>query len=367
MINRGGSWGTVQEIRITLPNEKFEHTPLVGVYPVPTRYSYWIGDTQKNSTLIDYTLSSSYYKKVKWDVIWTSADSVTVPPNTSSEVTVTIIAPINSRTGVYQGFLTFEGDKHTVNAPVSYVVKTKIEEKDSVVLIPGQSGDDVLYGYGYVKGAFDMVNRYMAGDWRQYYFDIEDPTINTAAIDISWESDDTNLSVFVIDPQGRIAQTNMPSGVFGEFLGWPSLDWLGTSTFSQGGGFFPVKNKDGNSTVLYVPINQTGTYGMLLHTTLFGGSSTTEPINIAAMFTTISHEQISEIIEIPKFVQEDNVTEQVEDEKLNDSSIDKETTDEQKISDQSFNIVIGILIGIAIGVAALIPLVIRKKKILTKQ
>ncbi len=384
MINRGGSWGTVQEIRITQPNEKFEHTPLVGIYPVPTRYSYWIGDTQKNSTLIDYTLSSSYYKKAKWDVIWTSADSVTVPPDSLSEVTVTIIAPINSQSGVYQGFLTFEGDKHTVNVPVSYVVKKKIEEKDSVVLIPGQSGDDVLYGNGYVKGAFDMVNRYMAGDWRQYYFDIEDPTINTAAIDISWESDDTNLSVFVIDPQGRIAQTNMPSGVFGHFLGWPSLDWLGTSPFSQGGGFFPVKNKEGNSTVLYVPVNQTGTYGMLIHSTLFGGNSTTEPINIAAKFTTISHDlQIPEIIEIPNFVHEDNVTEQVEDEKLNDSSIDKETIvedeklndssidketiEEQKIPDESFNIVIGILIGIAIGVAALIPLVIRKKKILTKQ
>ncbi|KAG2478406.1 MAG: Peptidase S8 [Nitrosopumilales archaeon] len=367
MINRGGSWGTVQEIRITLPNEKFEHTPLVGIYPVPTRYSYWIGDTQQNSTSIDYTLSSSYYKKTKWDVIWTSSDSVTVPPKSSSEVTVTIIAPINSQTGVYQGFLTFEGDKHTANVPVSYVVKTKIEEKDSVVLIPGQSSDDVLYGHGYVKGAFDMVNRYMAGDWRQYYFDIEDPTINTAAIDISWESDDTNLSVFVIDPQGRIAQTNMPSGVFGQFLGWPSLDWLGTSPFSQGGGFFPVKNKDGNSTVLYVPINQTGTYGMLLHTTLFGGNSTTEPISIAAKFTTISHEQIPEIIEAPNFVHEETVTGQVEDEKLKDSSIDKETIDEQKISDQSFNIFIGILIGIVIGVAALIPLVIRKKKTLTKQ
>ncbi len=106
---------------------------------------------------------------------------------------------------------------------------------------------------------------------------------------------------------------------------------------------------------------------MLLHTTLFGGNSTTEPINIAAKFTTISHEQIPKIIKAPNFVHEENVTEQVEDEKLNDSSIDKEAIEEQKISDQSFNIVIGILIGIAIGVSALIPLVIRQKKILTKQ
>jgi len=63
-----------------------------------------------------------------------------------------------------------------------------------------------------------------------------------------------------MDPSGKIIQTNVPSGVFGHFLGWPSLDWLGTSPFSQGGGFFPVKNNDNTSTVLYVPLNQTGTY-----------------------------------------------------------------------------------------------------------
>ena len=37
LISRAGSWGTVQELRITEPNEKFEGTPLVGVYPVPTK------------------------------------------------------------------------------------------------------------------------------------------------------------------------------------------------------------------------------------------------------------------------------------------------------------------------------------------
>ena len=40
-----------------------------------------------------------------------------------------------------------------------------------------------------------------------------------------------------MDPLGKIIQTNVPSGAFGHFLGWPSLDWLGTSPFSQGGGF----------------------------------------------------------------------------------------------------------------------------------
>ena len=319
MINRGGSWGTVQEIRISEPNKKFENVPLVGVYPVPVRYSYWLGETKLNSTSMDYTLSASYYNKGKWDVVWINDDEVIVPPNSSLEITSTIIVPTTYQSGVYQGFLTFEGKQHTVNAPVSFVVQKKINEKDSIVLITGKQSQDVLYGNGYVKGAFDMINRYMSGDWRQYYFEIEDPTINTAAIDISWESEDSNFSVFVIDPKGRIVQTNVPSGVFGHFLGWPSLDWLGTSPFSQGGGFFPVKNKDDTSTVLFIPINQTGTYGMLLHSTLFGGDSLTESITITSKFTTISPDDKKPeiILKIPEFVnQEFIITTDVKDENL---------------------------------------------------
>ena len=66
LVNRGGSWGTVQEIRISEPNEKFDGIPLVGVYPVPERYSYWVGNTNLNSTSMDYTISASYYKEDNW-------------------------------------------------------------------------------------------------------------------------------------------------------------------------------------------------------------------------------------------------------------------------------------------------------------
>ena len=319
MINRGGSWGTVQELRVTEPNKKFENIPLIGIYPVPIKFSYWTGETKLNSTSMDYTLSASYYNKEKWDVIWVNEENITVPPNSSSNLKVTIIAPVNYQSGAYQGFLTFEGNQHTVNVPVSFVVKKKIDEKDSIVLISGKQSDDILFGNGYVKGAFDMVNRYMAGDWRQYYFEITNPTINTASIDISWKDKDSNLSVFVIDPRGKVVQTNVPSGVFGHFLGWPSLDWLGTSPFSQGGGFFPVKNKDATSTVLNVPINQTGTYSMLLHSGLFGGNSTTEPVTIAAKFTTISHDDKKPeiIFKIPELINQNyTVTPEIKDKSL---------------------------------------------------
>ncbi|MDH5418290.1 MAG: S8 family serine peptidase, partial [Nitrosopumilus sp.] len=361
MVNRAGSWGTVQELRVSEPTEKFEGVPLVGVYPIPTRYSYWLGDTNQNSTSMDYTISASYYEKEQWSVVWPESKIISIPPKNTATIDVTLIVPNNYQTGIYQGFLNFKSDNHTVNAPISFVVKQPVIQNDSTILIKGVQSNDILYGNGYTKGAFDMANRYMAGDWRQYYFDVQNESINSAAIELSWTSDDTNLSVFVMDPTGKIIQTNVPSGVFGHFLDWTSLDWLGNSIFSQGGGFFPVKNKDDVSTVLYVPINQTGTYTLLTHSTLFGGDSITEPITLAAKFTNISPEMI---FDIPV----DKETEYTPSDIVENIAIINETkippsppVEAITYSDSSFSdgIVVGVVIGTAIGIAFIF--IIRQK------
>jgi len=303
LVNRGGSWGTVQEVRISDPSEKFDNEPVVGIYPVPERYSYWNGNTNKNSTSMDYTISASYFGNKLWDDVSVNTQKISISPKNSSKVSAVLSVPPDMQTGVYQGFMNFEGEHHEINVPVSVGVLESVDEKNKLNVIIGSSGES-LYGSGYVKGAFDMTSRYMAGDWRQYYFDIQDRTINAATINLEWENDDTNFSVFMVDPQGKIVQTNFPSGVFGHFWGWPTTDWLGTSEFSSGGGFFPVKNKDNTSTVLYAPINQTGTYTLLVHSTLFGGESTTEPLSLAARFTTIlPDDKPPEIIfVIPEFI-----------------------------------------------------------------
>lgn len=286
MVNRAGTWGTETETRISDPQSKFEGTPLVGVYPVPARYSYWLGETKKNSTSMDYTLSASYYKKADWSDIWLDTGMVSIPPRGMAQVTATINVPNDKKPGLYQGFISFVGNNHTANIPVSYGVVSKITQ-EQLAVVSGVSSDDVMYGNGYVKGAFDMINRYNAGDWRQYYFDVQNPKITSASIEMSWKDPDTNFSVFVVDPQGNIIQSNVPPGVFGQLINWPTSDWLGTSLFSEGGGFYPVKNKDNTSTVLFAPINQTGVYTMLVHSTLFGGKSTTEPIHVIAQFSSM--------------------------------------------------------------------------------
>ncbi len=285
MVSRAGSWGTVQEMRVSKPAAQFEGVPLVGIYPVPSRYSYWLGETIHNTTSINYTLSASYYTRDAWGDIWLDSRTIEVPPNDHSTIQATIAVPDDRQTGIYQGFMEFEGKTRTLAIPVSYAVKQPVYN-DVPIHIAGEKGQ-TIFGNGYIRGAFDMANRYMAGDWRQFYFDIDDPDINTGLVEVSWEDPDTNLSIFAIDPQGRIIHTNVPPGALGHFMDWPTSDWLGVTPFSQGGGFFPVKNKDPTSSILYIPINQTGTYYMMAHSGLFGGNQTTEEVSIAAKFTNI--------------------------------------------------------------------------------
>jgi subtilisin family serine protease len=308
LVNRGGSWGTNQELRVTEPLIQFENKPIVGIYPVPERYSFWGGPINQNSTSMNYTLSASYFKKTNWNEIVTDKQTIVIPPNEIVEVNAEISTQNNQKTGIYDGFLTFQGEHHTANVPVSYVVVEKVR-KDSPFIFVGSDDDDVLFDNDYVKGAFDMTNRYMAGDWRQFYLDIDDNTINSASIELSWKNEDTNFSAFVLDPQGKIIGTNMPTGVFGHFMNWASLDWLGNSPFSQGGGFFPVKNKDNTSSLIFAPINQTGTHSLLIHSTLFEGTTITEPITLVAKFTTLTADQKAPeiIIDLNKFLKSNDV------------------------------------------------------------
>ncbi len=341
MINRGGSWGTVQELRVSEPNSKIKNIPLIGVYPVPTRYSYWMGDTKKNSTSMDYTLTASFYKKERWDSIWVNYNNVQVPPNSSTNLVATLVVPLDSPPGVYQGSISFKGDSHEVNLPVSYAVKKKVQAKDMPTVIEGTQMADVLYGNGYINGAFDMTNRYNAGDWRQYYFDVQDSTINALSLNISWENKDTNLSVFVIDSLGRVIQTNVPPGVLGHFRGWPTGDWLGTSPFSEGGGFFPIKNNNATSTVLYAPINQTGTYSLLMHSTLFGGQSLAEPITVTAKFSTILPDEKDPqiLLVMPKFINSTFIVKpQIVEENINTARYYLDEYEPQEITVTEFSI-----------------------------
>lgn len=283
MVTRGGSWGTVQELRVSDPSSAFSGVPVVGVYPVPETFSFWTGATGEDAEPIEYDLVATFYGDSEWDAVWVDGDSLEVRPGGSAKIGATIKVPPGTPTGAYSGFLEFSGGGHAARVPVSYVVAEPVVRGSSAGAGGAEAGG-VLHGPGYVKGAFDMASRYMAGDWRQYYFDVRDEGVDSAVIELSWQDEQSSATVFVVSPDGGIISTSTPSGAFGHFLGWPSLDWLGTTPFSEGGGFYPVTTKNATSSVVHVPVNQTGIHSVLVHSTLFGGGSVTEPVGLEARF-----------------------------------------------------------------------------------
>ena len=316
MINRGGSWGTVQELRISDPNEKFENTPVIGIYPVPTVFSFWQGDRQINSTSMNYTLTIEFYErqpnpKIRLDGETDGKLSLTLHSSSKEIVTATIDVAEETLPGIYYGSILIvpANEKgHQMVMPVSYVVTSKPVPKDvPVVAVPDSHTAEQDLGLrpnGYVGGLFDMTSRYSAGDWRSYYFTVQDSTITSMTLKISWPHNSTSISAMAYGPDGRMVASSVPSGVFETFAGWPSNDWLGTTSFSEGGAFYFSQNAGENTTLLHVPVNGTGVYSVLLHNTVFHGNSLYEPLQVEAKFSTILPDSTAPAIgiDLPKFV-----------------------------------------------------------------
>lgn len=316
MVNRGGSWGTVQELRISDPAEKFENTPLMGVYPVPAVFSFWQGDSGINSTAMNYTLTIEFYERqpnpaITLDGAEGGKVSMALDPNGREEITATIDVAKQALPGIYYGLILVERAGHSAMVmPVSYVVTSRPVPKDvPVVAVPdAQAGEQDLglRPNGYVGGLFDMTSRYSAGDWRSYYFAVEDDTITSMTLRVSWPHNSTSISAMAFGPDGRLVASSVPSGVFQTFAGWPTNDWLGTTSFSEGGAFYFSQNAGENATVMHVPVNGTGIYSVLLHNTVFHGNSLYEPVQLEAKFSTLLPDVAPPAISIdlPKYVGE---------------------------------------------------------------
>lgn len=236
---------------------------------------------------MNYTLVATFYKKSTWNTV--SVDTKTLEIDSKGQRTfkAKVAVPEDALPGIYQGFITVKSKSQVSNVPVSFAVPTTVSFKDIPLVISGRPSENLLYDNAAITGSFDMLSRYNAGDWKFYHFNITDPTINAMSLKISWRNNWTSVNAMVTDPNGKIVASSVPAGVFKVFLGWPSNDWLGTTRFSEGGGFYPAQIKGTNSTALHVPINSTGIYSLMLHTTLFHGKSLTEPIIIESKSTTI--------------------------------------------------------------------------------
>lgn len=270
MVGRAGAWGTGQEQRISYPQEVFDGTPVVGIYPVPLRFSYWTGEVVANATGLDYTVHARYYDRVSWPAVWLDSNAVTVPPDSSVDVGATVTIPSAYGNGAHQGFLRFSYDDHDILAPISFAVT-------------GSEGvsktDGIIHSPGHVRGAFDWASYYVAGDWNLRYVQMPEEA-KSGVVEVSWLHNNTNVGIFVVDPTGEVIASNMDPGVFGTFAGWPSSDWLGSQGFG-GGAFYPVKHWNQTGAILHFPSEESGLYTIILHATTYDGKASSEDIQVS--------------------------------------------------------------------------------------
>jgi hypothetical protein len=266
---------------------------------------------------MNYTLTIEFYSRqpnpaIKLDgsILPVEKTSVKVGAKSQESVRATIETSDDTLPGIYYGSIAVQpknGNRQMI-MPVSYVVVSKPVPKDlPVVFAPSPGIDEATLGLrpnGYVGGLFDMTSRYAAGDWRSYYFNVSDSSITAMSLKISWPHNSTSINAMAFGPDGKVVSSSVPAGVFETFSGWPSNDWLGTTSFSEGGAFYFSQNSGVDSTLLFVPVNGTGIYSLLLHNTLFHGESMYEPVQIEAKFSTILPDTISPVIKlsVPQFI-----------------------------------------------------------------
>ncbi len=290
MINRGGAWGTTQHLVVTKPAERIKGDMLIGIYQVPKVFSFWYGMRDKDSGEFEYTLTLEYYKKGRWDALRINGSDtllVSIEPDGRAALRASIDES-KAKTGINYGYITISSGRQVTNIPVSFIVPLTIKDKDVPYVITGEGERSSLYTNAMIQGSFDMFSRYNAGEWKYYHVDIDDPTVNALSIKLRWRDEFTSLSVFILDPKGRIIASNVDAGVFKVFINWPSSDWLGRSVVSDGGGFYPAQNNGSNSTVIYAPVHSPGVYTIMVHNTLFHAKeSYVEPLTIELKPATI--------------------------------------------------------------------------------
>ena len=284
LINRGASWGNVQEMRVENPASRFEGTPVVGIFAPPQIYSYWKGITEENATLMNYTITAQYYRHERWNDVWLEDSILEVPAKGSASLRATLIVPYENQTGAYQGALKFQNDGRAAIVPVSYAVKKQIET-DMPVTVQGMHGG-LLFDAQNLEGATSFVSNYASGGWRHFYFEVSDPEITLGSAYVSWKDPSTQVTVYAVDPLGNIAASTADPGAYGELDNSVSSDWLGPGILGRG-GFYPVTNINSTSVGLYIPINQTGTWSLLTHSAVYGGMYAAEPVDLLLKFTNL--------------------------------------------------------------------------------
>jgi hypothetical protein len=236
-ITNAAPSSTTSELVVGRPLEKFQGIPKVRIL---------LQQSGNVSSNIPFELVLRFYQRVQWP--WIS--QLTVAGN---KIVATMTVPNGTEPGAYSGTIMVSVNQTETLVPVSVLVP---------IVTPGTYGGGIVqnpYEDYAVFGAFDWSWRYEAGDWRTFAI-VVPTTASSMTVTLSWSDNATNIQPNLTGPLGYlVASSEYPTSVY------------------QGNGKFAWSTTTGGpSTAISAQNVAPGIYLLVLHNTLFGGSSFNE-------------------------------------------------------------------------------------------
>ena len=259
LLNYGYNTGTSNEARVGFPRSKIKGQPVIFVYqrelldPVP------------------FDVYIKCYERSNWTWVTTPA-TVEVAENSSETFVANLIVPADAPQGVYQGQIKIDvagSYNRTLMVPVSLQVPAVLPVDDLVYDITPPSTVELYDPYS-VNGYFDWRWRYEAGDWKQWLFLIQDPSVVAAFVSCNWTGEMTDIDMFGIDPTGVVIDGAMSPYYYDPTISLSIFEWwTRTGTTEE----FVLLSTS--------PLGKTlpGLYTVLLHNVLFNGTEFPEVVS----------------------------------------------------------------------------------------
>ena len=221
---------------------------------------------------------------------WISAPSnLTIAPQSTSVVNVTIDVPHTARGGLKQHGLQIEAETNNTTRNWTWPVITNVAFSGPFSITPapvdGNVSNQTLYEETWLQGAQRWGWRAESGDWKfltldwpttlsgngSIMIDVDWPDNPYTDVDIHWMSE-ADHPFYVDDPQAYGPRTVvMETGSVGQH---------------QGGGKYAHYTNGGGSREIIIADDTSGTKQMMLHSAMHGVNTNDNPLNISVGYIT---------------------------------------------------------------------------------
>ncbi|MDY7076243.1 MAG: S8 family serine peptidase [Chloroflexota bacterium] len=246
-----------------------------------------------------FKIALEFYKRADWDWLSLSDSSLDVPAEDTAEFDAVMAVPSTAAPGAYEGVIFMDDpgdghhDAHETALPVVVNVIADLPDGDAFTL-GGDPMADTLYQNSWTYGYFNWYGGGWtgAGDWRHYFFDVDDTDLESGnmLIHTSWTVTPTDFNTWVLGPTDDCASNGVgPCAWFQPGMGQPDPTTFGPYTLQPiansdpflAGATYPFHTSTGGpDDWLVASLERTGLHEIALHNVLYNGEELAEQFQV---------------------------------------------------------------------------------------